>query len=152
MGTGRHGKRFLVDPAKNYKAWIKRYTKVQDDEFHDGSKFTLGPNEFISLSMYVFMSHESFYLKDGVTLRKIDASGFTKAFEDGLSEYVGIDDSQNLDVLTCKRPNPVLADTSFIVAVLQSTKLVDLPIATTSDLRYIIERIRSLQATGLWNI
>lgn len=97
-----------TDELLEYKSSIKNAIRsaIQGKE-------PLNSNKMYELTIEVSYPRETFYYKNG-QLKKKDASNTIKALEDGISEALGVDDKQNVDVKVGKYFNE---DDKYIIYV-----------------------------------
>jgi len=125
--TNRKGVRYLDPVAREYKENIIKYS-ARTDELHNRP---VPKWDFVQICMVIYLSPLSMYYKYKDDLKSRDTSNFIKLIEDAYSEYCGLDDKYNLDVLAFKRLSPF--DQDFILLELSPNTSPTHPVHGLSD-------------------
>lgn len=109
--------RFLQNTFRNWKSSVKSLLKLHD--LANPIPLESIKTKFVELEIWCCWDAEYFYqrLKNRVKLSRRDVTGHTKLLEDSIAEYIGIDDTYNLNVILHKRlayQNSILIRLTFL--------------------------------------
>lgn len=105
--------RRLSYDAMPYKDNIRAVMELFDKEFYGSEKLVVDTDtQMLNLGLYYFLA--DYFLVDGKSIKRHDTTNFTKALEDAISEYLGVDDRYYGRVDAEKFPS----DGDFIIVVL----------------------------------
>ncbi len=117
---------------------------MKDEDDKTGGKIPVDLSKYYRLDIFTFIIPDDFWILSRERPRKTDVTGYTKLIEDAIVNYINIDDSYNIDVLTTKRPIPYEGiDHSFIIVRFYEMPLdrLDVGVLDIDSLPYVTEAL-----------